>query len=171
LQELDLPVAFGGAVFNNIGQAVESIPGHFLGKTLEQVPQTVEKLMQTTPTIGKVKKPSKAYQAAYDHFVEQRAAIEAHLHASPALSEAPAALLNNTNHEFGNDIEAALCLGDLAMVNANLDWVKGLLLHNHTRLPATLLQQYLQQYHEAVKAVMNDKQAAPLLDWFAQLAN
>lgn len=169
LQELDVPLAFGGAVFNNIEQTVESIPGHFLGKTLAQVPQTVEKLIQASPAIGDVKTSSKAYRIAYDHFVEQRSALEAHLHGSPALSKMPAALLNNTNYEFGNDIEAALSLGDLTMVEANLDWVKGLLLHNHTRLPATLLQQYLQQYHEAVKAVMDNKQAAPLLDWFAQL--
>ena len=167
LQELELPLAFGGAVFNQIEQIAGSIPGHFLGKTLAEVPQTVEKLIQTTPTVVSVKMPGKAYQAAYDDFIEQRSAVDAHLHASPMLAKMPAALLNNTNHEFGNDIEAALCLGDLAMVEANLDWVKGLL-NNHARLTDTTLQHYLQQYHEAVKTVMDDKRAAPLLDWFAE---
>ncbi len=169
LAELDVPLAFGGAVFNQIEQITGSLPGHFLGNTLADVPQTVEKLIQTTPAKSKVKKPSKAYQAAYDHFVERRSAIEAHLHASPALAKMPTALLNNTNYEFGNNIEAALRLGDMTMVEANLEWVKGLLLNNHARLSDMTLQYYLQQYHKAVKTVMDDKQAAPLLDWFAQL--
>ncbi len=169
LVDLDVPLAFGGAVFNQIEQIARSIPGHFLGKTLADVPQTVEKLIQTTPAMSKVKKPSRAHENAYDHFIEQRSAIEAHLHASPALAKMPTALLNNTNHEFGNDVEAALRLGDMAMVEANLDWVKGLLLNNHSRLTEMTLQHYLQQYHEAVKTVMDDQQAAPLLDWFAQL--
>jgi methanogenic corrinoid protein MtbC1 len=169
LAEMDVPLAFGGAVFNQIEQTVEAIPGHFLTKTLEQVPQTVEKLMQTRPAIGTVKKFSKAYQDAYDHFIERRSAIDAHLHVTPRLLEMPTALLNDTNNELSNNIEAALRLGDMAMVEANLDWVTGLLLNNHARLTEVALQHYLQQYHEAVKTVMDDKRAAPLLDWFAQL--
>jgi methanogenic corrinoid protein MtbC1 len=168
LAEMDVPLAFGGAVFNQIEQTVEAIPGHFLTKTLEQIPQTVEKLMQTRPAFGKVKKPGEAYQGAYEHFIERRSAIDAHLHTSPMLLEVPTALLSNTNNEFSDDIEAALLLGDLTMVNSNLDWVKGLLLNNHSRLTHTTLQHYLQQYHEAVKNVM-DQRAVPLLDWFDQL--
>ncbi len=169
LAELGVPLAFGGAVFNQIEQTVESIPGHFLGETLAQVPQTVEKLIQTTPAAGKAKKPGKAYQDAYEHFVERRSAIDAHLHVTPSLLEMPTALLSNTNKELSDNIEAALRLGDMTMVEANLDWVKGLMLNNHARLSETSLQHYLQQYHEAVKAVMDNEKAAPLLDWFVQL--
>ncbi len=167
LEELGVPLAFGGAVFNKIEQSKESIPGHFIGETLDQVPKTVEKLIQARPTISKVKKPGKAYQAAYKHFIEQRSAIDAHLHVSPTLLEMPTALLNNTNKELSDNIEAALRLGDLAMVEANLSWVKGLLLNHHTRLSETSLQHYLEQYREAVKTCM-DERAAPILDWFAR---
>lgn len=169
LAELGVPLAFGGAVFNAIEQSIESIPGHFLGETLAQVPQIVEKLIQTTPTAGKVKKPSKAYQDAYKHFTERRSAIDARLHVTPSLLEMPTALLSNTNKELSNNIEAALRLGDMTMVEANLDWVKGLLLNNHSRLTEASLQHYLQQYQQAVKAVMDHEKATPILDWFAQL--
>ncbi|MBK8900475.1 MAG: cobalamin-dependent protein [Anaerolineaceae bacterium] len=165
LSDLDVPLAFGGAVFNNVPQVVEAVPGHFLGKLLAQVPQTIEKLIQATPPISKAKEASKTYQAAYHHFVERRPAIEAYLHASPALADMPVALLANTNYEFGNNLEAGLRLGDLAMVNSNLDWVQGLLLNNHRRLTKTSLDEYLAQYHEAVKKEM-DKRAAPILHWF-----
>lgn len=168
LQELGVPLAFGGTVFNHIPQVVDAIPGHFLGKTLDNVVGVVEKLLHAAPPTGKVKKASRAYQAAYEHFVEKRSAIEAALHTLPELSTMPTRLLTNTNHEFSNNLESALRLGDLKMVSANLEWVKGLLLNNHQRLTETSLQEYLQAYHKVVKSVM-DKRAAPILDWFNQL--
>jgi methanogenic corrinoid protein MtbC1 len=167
LQELEVLFAFGGSVFNSVPQLVEAIPGSFLGQSLGEVPQVIEQLKQKPPTMGKAKKISKAYQAAYEHFITQRSAIEAHIRAVPHLSKMPSALLSNTNYEFGNNIAAALRLGDLGMINANLDWVKGLLHNTQSRLSEELLKQYLQQYYEAVKAVM-DTRAAPILDWLAQ---
>lgn len=168
LRAWSIPLAFGGAVFNHVPQVAEAIPGHFIGKTLEQVPQVVEKLIHTSPPVPEAKQASQQYQAAYTQFVAQRSAIDAHLHASPALAEIPAVMLNNINSEFGNNIEAALRLGDLMMISANLEWVQGLLLNNHNRLPATSLKLYLREYHQAVKSVMNER-AAPILAWFTQL--
>ncbi|WP_420630653.1 MerR family transcriptional regulator [Candidatus Leptofilum sp.] len=168
LQEMNIPLAFGGAVFNHIPQLVTIIPGHFLGKSLDQVPQVVEELLQSNPPIGKVKKATQNYLDAYQRFVAARSAVEARLHQLPELSNMPTALLNNTNEEFGNNIEAALQLGDLAMIRSNLDWVEGLLLNNHERLTKLSLWEYLDAYHKVVKDVM-DQRAAPLLDWFANL--
>lgn len=167
LQELEVLFAFGGSVFNQIEQTVNALPGHFLGETFDQVPQTVEKLIRAAPAIGHVKAPSKAYEAAYEHFLQRRSAIDAHLHATPMLLEIPTASLTDMNEEFSNNIEAALRLGDMTIVEANLEWVEGLLLNNHTRLSELSLQHYLQQYHNAIKSVM-DERAAPILDWFAE---
>lgn len=168
LQEMSVPLAFGGTVFNHIPQVVEAIPGHFLGKTLEQAPKMAEKILQSNPPIGNVKNASRAYTSAYQHFVEKRSVIEAQLHQLPGLSDMPTPLLNNTNEEFGNNIEAALRLGELGMISSNLDWVKGLLLNNHKRLTETSLKEYLQAYYQVAKSVM-DKRGAPLLEWFTQV--
>lgn len=168
LHQMSVPLAFGGIVFNHIPQVVEAIPGHFLGKSLEQAPQIVEKLLHSNTPLGKAKKASKTYEVAYQHFMEERSAIEARLHSLPELSDQPIRILNNTNNEFGNNIEAALRLGDLGMISSNLDWVKGLLLNNHERLSETVLSTYLQAYQQVAKSVL-DKRAAPLFDWFASL--
>ncbi|WP_420643407.1 MerR family transcriptional regulator [Candidatus Leptofilum sp.] len=168
LQEMGVPLAFGGIVFNQIPQVVDAIPGHFLGKSLDQVPGVVEKILQSAPPTGKIKDASRAYTAAHQHFVEKRSSIEARLHQMPELAAMPTALLNNTNEEFGNNIEAALQLGDLAMISSNLRWVEGLLLNNHQRLSELSLQEYLRGYQKVLTEVMDDR-AAPLLDWFAQL--
>ncbi|MEZ4594133.1 MAG: MerR family transcriptional regulator [Chloroflexota bacterium] len=168
LQEMNVPLAFGGTVFNHIPQVAEAMPGHFLGKSLDQAPQVVERLLQANPPMSKIKRASKAYEDTYQQFVAERSSIEARLHHLEELSEMPVTLLNNINHEFGDNIEAALRLGDLTMISSNLEWVKGLLLNNHERLSELSLHAYLAAYRKVVKSVM-DKRAALLLDWFAQL--
>ena len=168
LQELKIPFAFGGAVFNNVPEAAARIPGHFIGKSLEQVPQAVEKLIHAAPTLPKLAQASPAYEAAYERFVAQRSAIDAFLHASPELSEMPSSALKNINHEMGNNIESALRLGDMTLITANLEWVQGLLLNMHMQLPELPLKQYLAQYHRAAQTIL-DERAAPILDWFAKL--
>ncbi len=169
LQEINVPLAFGGSIFNQIKHLKEIMPGHFLGETLAEVPQTVETLIRSAPAASQIEKPSKAYQAAYEHFIERRAAIDAHLHLSSTLMHMPTPLLTNANNEFSNNIEAGLRLGDLSTVEANLEWLKGLLLHNYPSLTHAKLQPYLQEYSQAAKAVMDEDQAGFLLDWLAQL--
>lgn len=167
VQELGVLFAFGGAVFNNVPEMVHSIPGHFLGKSLEEVPLKIEKLLKTSPVPSQVKTRSKAYQAAYEHFLEQRPAIEANLQRLPQVNRMPITVLQNINKEFGDDIEAALHLGELEMVNENLRWVKGLL-GNHSDIPNMPLEAYLQAYHRALGSVM-DERATPLLNWLAEI--
>lgn len=169
LQTWRIPFAFGGIVFNTIPQIVQAMPGYYLGQTLEEVPHTVKKIIDAPPPLPKIKTAVPAHQALYHYFVEQRSAIDASLHRAEQLSKMPPTLLSNINAEFGNNIEAALRLGDLALLQANLDWVKGLLLNHHEQVPDQMLDLYLRQYQEAVQAVM-DKRAAPILNWFAQLS-
>ena len=169
LQAWRIPFAFGGAVFNVIPQTVQAMPGYYLGQTLEEVPHTVKKIIDAPPPLPKTKKAGPAYEALYHDFVEQRSAIDALLHRTEPLSKMPPSLLSNINTEFGNNVEAALRLGDMALLQANLDWVRGLLLNHHEQVPDQTLNLYLRQYKEAVQAVM-DRRAAPILAWFAQLS-
>ena len=168
LQEMKVPLAFGGKVFNHIPEVVDVIPGHYLGKTLDNVVEVIESVVQAAPTPGKVKKASKAYEAAYQHFIEKRSAVEARLHGLPQLSAMPTRLLTITNKELGDNIEAALLLGDLEMLSANIAWVQGLLLNNHQRLGEPTLKDYLKGYYEVVKSEM-DQRARPVVTWFEHL--
>lgn len=168
LQKMNVPLAFGGIVFNRIPQAKNAIPGHFLGESLAQAPEKVEKLLQSKPPIGKVTAASPNYVAAFQHFIEQRSSIEAKLHQLPELSAVSTPFLKHKNEELGNNIEAALQLGDLAMVSSNLGWVDGLLAHNPAQVSNLTLAGYLQAYHNVLASVL-DQRGAPLLEWFASL--
>ncbi|MCA9919214.1 MAG: cobalamin-dependent protein [Anaerolineales bacterium] len=167
LRSMNVPVAYGGIVFNHVPKAIEAIPAYFLGQTLDMAPSAIEKLLQAAPPVPAGKKVSATYKIAHQQFLAHRSAIEAQLHSSPALQGMPTPLLNNTNYEFGNNLEAGLILGDLDMVGNNLEWVRGLLLNNHERLSETSLQVYLQAYGNVAQSVL-EAQAEPLLQWLAQ---
>ena len=169
LQEWQVSLAFGGSVFKNIPQLINIIPGHFMGISLEQVTQVVEKLIHATPALPEVKKATPAYQIAYDYYTAQRSAIEAQIHAAPELSGMPTPMLNNINQEFGNNIGAALHLGDMEIMNRNLEWVQGLLLNNQNHLTEVSLKHYLAHYHGAMQTVMDDR-AEPIFTWFSKLS-
>ncbi|MCA9899433.1 MAG: MerR family transcriptional regulator [Ardenticatenaceae bacterium] len=169
LQKMNLPLAFGGIVFNHIPQIIDVIPGYFLGSTLELAPLHIEKLMKNMPPTLQVKETPKAYHVAYQHFMMQRLTIEAQLHNLPELAAMPMAMLNNISNEFGNNVEAGLQFGDLDTVHFNLDWVAGLL-ENHAWLSGVSLREYLLAYYKVARSVL-DARAAPLLHWLAQFKN
>ncbi|HEX6384141.1 MAG TPA: MerR family transcriptional regulator [Anaerolineae bacterium] len=165
LHWLNVPLAFGGSVFDRIEAARQRIPGYFLGTELQAAPQAVEQLVEFTPPLPDLGPISEAYQQALDHFREQRAAIEADVHESAHVENLTAVELGNANDGLGDNIEAALTLGDMNFINANIEWLRGLLVNYHDRMPAETIKTYLEAYYEAAQEHL-DERGQPILDWF-----
>ena len=165
LHWMKVPLAFGGAVFNQIEGIRRRIPGYFLGMALPSAPQAVEQLVHQPPPLPGIAPIAEAYQRALDHFREQRAAIEAHVHESAPVAGLSSVELSNANDELGDNIEAALTLGDMNLINANIEWLRGLLANYHYRLPAGALQEYLAAYCEAARKHL-DERGRPIVEWF-----
>jgi len=157
LRKESVSLAFGGGVFNTIDNLYQHIPGYFLGDSLEEAPQQIEKLLSSQPPLPKFKDISPTYQAALDHFIETRLAIEADLQKHYQGDSLPLVYLNTANRELGNNIEAALRLGDISLLTANIEWIEGLLVHHHYSMPKESLRQYLATYAKAVKANMDQR--------------
>ena len=51
LIEYDIPVAFGGRIYNTVPGLRNRIPGTYLGETLDQVPSMVNQLLQYSPPV------------------------------------------------------------------------------------------------------------------------
>jgi MerR family transcriptional regulator, light-induced transcriptional regulator len=168
LQTLNIPLAFGGAVFNYLPDARKQIPGHFLGDQLQQVPDRVSQLLEMRPSLPFIPLISNQYNAALLHFVDQRAAIEATIHEMDSIEGVPSALMNYANEDFGNNIEAALRLGDINLITANINWVHGLLMNYHYRMPERLMHRYISMYYDAAKVNL-DERADPLFTWLLSL--
>ena len=170
LRQVGVPLAYGGWVFNQIPALPKRIPGFFLGEDLPEAAPKIESWLQSLPSPPEVVPVSAAYELAMLHFQERRAAIEAYLygHAQAMLQMGTTrSLLLSINRELGNSIEAALRLGDMALLSSDIDWIQGFLTGAAYGMPAQILPHYLSLYLQAATATL-DKRGEPLLDWLRQ---
>lgn len=65
---------------------------------------------------------------------------------------------------LGDNIAAALQLGDMSYVSVEVDWLKSFLQAYET--PSQQLIQFMKTYAQAVDQTIN-RQGRPILDWFA----
>ena len=168
LYALNIPLAYGGAVFNYLEDARKPIPGFFLGTNLQTVPERVKKILKSPQVQPPKTTISPDYQAALEQFIEKRSAIEAELQKKGSLDDIPANLLQFANHDLGNNIEAALMLGNMDLLAANINWVKGLLMNYHYRMPDELMHKYIKMYYSAADKILNHE-GEPILSWFSRL--
>jgi methanogenic corrinoid protein MtbC1 len=111
LQEMDIPLAYGGKIFNLNSELRQRIPGVFLGEKIEEVEEKVEQILQSAPVIPAVS-PNENFRKLADLFKRYRPLIERALY--PILEEDvfQSSTLDIVNAFFGNRMEAALNLGD-----------------------------------------------------------
>lgn len=162
LEREEIPLAYGGLVFNLIPELRERIPGHFLGERLDVAPQVVEQLMAAPrPQSAREAVPA-GYRQSREHFMDHQGLIEADLAAHLAGGNFPTRYLSLANHELAQNIAAALYLGDMNYLGTDLAWIAGLI-ENRT-LPAESLTTYLDLYRQVVGRHLNE-QGAPIVAW------
>ncbi len=166
LQTFRVPLAYGGLVFNLVPALRQRIAGHFLGEQLEAAPDTLESLMMVAQPVPTPEPISASYQQAREHFQERQGRIDAH-----ALRA-----LNSTAHEhnhlalasreLGTNIDAALALGDMDYLGADIQWATGLL--KNRGLSAKALSGFLRAYHAAASEQL-DERGKPIIEWLGRL--
>jgi DNA-binding transcriptional MerR regulator len=166
LQERQVPLAYGGLVFNLLPALRDRIPGYFLGERLDEALKVVEQLLSSPGSMPSGEAIPEVYQHALDHFRERQGLIEAAVWESMDPAGAGRENLNIANTHLALNIRAALKLGDMSFLGVDIDWVEGLL-GNH-RLPRELLYDYLDVYRRAAKAHL-DERSAPVIDWLERV--
>jgi methylmalonyl-CoA mutase cobalamin-binding subunit len=167
LQREQVPLAYGGLVFNLLPGLRSRITGHFLGEVLEAAPQLVESLM-AAPRPAPVAEPiPEAYGQALDRFQEHQALIEAHLVQKLNGWGLAHSHLTVANRELSHNIGAALALGDIRFLGTDIEWVRGLL-RNH-QIPNEALIDYLGAYHQAAARQLGEE--SPVVAWLGRLLN
>jgi hypothetical protein len=160
-QEKGLPFAYGGGVFGAIPETVEHIPGYFLGNDLKAAPQLVEQVVNMGKPAPAATLASADYQQALVQFGGNRTAIEADVLNTLAGVDIPLKYLKNANRDFGDNIIAALSLGDMGLLVANIEWIQGLLFNFHYRMPEDVMTPYLTAYRQAVDTHLD----GPINEW------
>jgi DNA-binding transcriptional MerR regulator len=162
LQTENIPLAFGGLIFNLLPDLQERIPGHYLGDSLDDIVQEVEQLMFHPAEIPEVEPVPDTYLQAAEHFREYQPVIAADIWERFQRDGMEGSHLQVAHEFLGKDIQAGLSLGDLNFLENELEWLGGLL--NSHNIPSELLPQYMEFYKQAVEANL-DQRGQPVIDW------
>jgi MerR family transcriptional regulator, light-induced transcriptional regulator len=159
-----IQVAFGGRIFSMHPDLHHSIAGHFLGHHLPAAIDQVELILDHRIRDAAPQPASPEYMAAYQAFGSRRGEIELTFRQMLApLSIAPEMIKTGLDY-LGNNILAALQLGDMSHVSTEVDWLKTLL-QTHQTDPQQLIH-FMKTYSAAVNKHING-QGRPIFQWLA----
>jgi DNA-binding transcriptional MerR regulator len=161
LENLRTPVGYGGRIFNLQPNLANRIPGYYLGDSIPSSLETVEKLLQAKIKPNQLEAVSAEYVAAHQAFISNRTHIESTVKETIPLATQSEGL--NTGIQFlGDNITAALQLGDMQHVTDEMEWLKTLL-QSHERPPEEL-EYFMKTYSQAVDKHING-QGTPIKTW------
>ncbi len=170
LLEEKINLAYGGRVFNLAPAARARIAGHFLGEQIDQAVFVVEQLLRQPARPAAASPADPGYEAALRCFRAGQPRIEAAIWEQAGRAGIGQEELAQANRILAAHIRAALRLGDMQLVDHELAWVEGLIANSGAfGGEASPLGQYLQLYHDAARANL-DERGALIVAWLARAA-
>jgi hypothetical protein len=116
------------------------------------------------PQLPEIVYTSEDYQQALINFREKGPAIDATIWEVIQTNGLREYQLTIANDLIARDIQAALTLGDLDLIQPEFNWLSDLLENYH--VPADIFTEYLKVYHQALESHL-DNRGRPILDWIA----
>lgn len=170
LSELDIPIAYGGRIFSQQPEVRECIPGYYLGDSLREGVQSIEKVLRESLPAGQIPDSVEAQiqlaKATLNHYRQQRGHIETKINTELQTQELDYEYIVLANQHIANDIEAALKLGDLAFIGGKLEWLRDLMVYR--KVPPIALKTYLKTYLRTAKEVLDDR-GQPIFLWLEKV--
>jgi methanogenic corrinoid protein MtbC1 len=161
-------VAYGGRIFNQVPELREQIAGMFLGEDLGGACDQIEVLLEQKPNAAMRNPQILPGSPAADAFRWRRKLVESELEQLFSGGGSPAAeYLTVANYHFGNALEAALELGNVAYLEADLEWINRLL--GARGLAEDSLGHYLAAYATILRQV-GRPEVAQAADWLENRA-
>ncbi|MCJ7733509.1 MAG: MerR family transcriptional regulator [Anaerolineales bacterium] len=168
LLEMDIPLTFGGWIFNQIPDLTRQIQGTYLGPDLHYAVPIIEDLLRGHHISQPVLAPKEDFHDLYLQFQSKIPSLKEYLreHYSVMIgSTRSLEALNEGIELLLDDILAGLTFGNLDYLSVNLFWIDGLI--RNRKLQANLLPELLQGVREAIRKILDDS-AKPILDWLDQ---
>lgn len=156
-------IAYGGRIFNRVPGLRTRIQGYFLGERLTDSPPKIEDLLHRTPAVTMPEAPAELYQESLAHYRLRHPLIEGEVRQS-GTGVVPRDHLGMATQYLAQCIQAALALGDVRLLDGEIDWLQGLFSHYH--VPVSALQQYLTLYDRAARVHL-DQRGRLVLDWLS----
>ena len=160
----NIPVAFGGRIFSVRPELADYIPGLFLGRDLITALDEIEVILSSRSRQRQVKAAPSDHTTALQAYLLKRPQIEMDVKQALEKFPIPPEDVQTGIHFLGQNITAALQLGDMSHVSAEVEWLKGLL-QAHGSADGQLIG-FMQTYARAVDQNMNGK-GDPVTRWLA----
>ena len=165
LANAGVPLAYGGRIFNVVPELRTRIPGVFLGERIENAPLTLEHVIVAQPSPAPLaQRPAKLVDVR-KRYQQQLSAIEGTVEDALGGSDIAGTQFHIAHRMLANELLAALALGDLAYLDNEIEWIRGLL--SNRNLPDTLLDRYLGVYAQALQLHLGGH-ADPITKWLLQ---
>lgn len=168
INEHRIPVAYGGRIFNLLPGLRRRIPAYFLGESIDQVPQVVERLVSDNPPPQPAGHLPPGYAMALIHFRANQIRVDATVWQLLTQTNIDLADmdLNHANLNMARNINAGLSLGDLSFLGSDIAWIAGLL--TNYSMSVMPLKLYLELYLQALRMNL-DERGTPIINWLAGL--
>lgn len=167
LQARGVPLAFGGKAFAMHPSLARRIPGHVLDVPLEIALDEIEALLAAPASAPAAPAADAGLLEARTAFAARRAHIEGQVLAHIPESVIPSTQLHHSLRELGQAILDGLALGDLDLVDADFDWLAGLM--THAQIPSERLADFLAAYARAAADHLSP-QGRPVVEWLDRLS-
>ena len=158
--------AFGGRAFSENKTLPGHIPGYYLGDLLEGAIRIVADILAGNIEPNDESFVDEKFLQTHDAYGKYLAAINAKLIDSFSNNAEMIGTIAMANERFGDYLLAGLSLGDLALVENELQWTFSLI--DNSDMPVQMLQAYLSQYQHAIKSLMG-QDGQLLVDWLDQI--
>jgi hypothetical protein len=162
LNQKGIKTAFGGRGFNHVAGLQERIPAHFLGNTIEfAIPKIENLISESTPVPAEPALNKNILQLAAK-YKQKRLLIETALCEDLQSRGQTFDFLDTANRFLGNALSAALELGDINYLSADMNWLVNLIIQH--KISVTYLPQFLQAYSQATRSIMGES-SQPIYSW------
>lgn len=142
-------IVYGGRIFHLVPEIKSRIPGFYLGDSLEAALETVENLLVEHAAPPPIRPTPTENFATLKVYLLKRGLIETTISEQLLPAGLNPQYFATAHHFFGNNLIAALQLGDLHYMDGELDWLRVLLQANH--LPEQMVREYVQAYAIATR--------------------
>ena len=160
------PVGYGGGIFNSLPAIRARIPGHFLGESVAAAAGAVDLLMSAPRPAPEGEPIPEGARLALECFREQRGPIEAKMGQAASAIGVSLWHLAHANEEFALHLEAALALGDVALLDTDIATVEQRLAQEG--MPAGVLDRYLRAYRQVAEEQL-DERGDLILTWLRRV--
>lgn len=151
-KECGIPVGYGGRVFNQIPAIRSRIPGLFLGEDVGGALDMIHQIRTAGVEVPDSAKTDEEYRGALLAYKKMRGAIDAAMDQHWIGTANYSSWLQISNLNLAEGIVAALELGDINILSADIQWVEDMIAYRG--ISRELIHEYLSAYGESVDRLL-----------------